>query len=376
MVKRIFFFFALIIFVLVFSNITYRFFGNPEENNTERKDIIITGRMSISEYGRVNRIPLEALLNIFNLKQVSDTVQFISSSAYSIKEMQKRTLVFVSEFNEEHSKNPLRYTIHFILGMLFMSALFYFLRKSQITPGIRRYLYLFSILVFGLGFNSSPSPMGPLKDTISLVDNLPEIIHPRLFAILTYLIIGIIANKFICSWVCQLGVLQDFLFRLNRNKKDNKALVRQFKIPFAVSNSIRIVFFFATVVSSYILAVNIIDSVNPFAVFSGLTLKAGGWFFIGSILVISILVYRPWCSLFCPFGLLSWICENLSIYKIRVNQKTCTSCNACVSACPSDAMSAILAKKKVKPDCFSCGSCISECPENSVTYSRFQVNSP
>jgi len=56
--------------------------------------------------------------------------------------------------------------------------------------------------------------------------------------------------------------------------------------------------------------------------------------------------------LFCPFGLLSWLFEKLSIYKIRVNYETCTLCDACVNTCPSEAMGAILGKKKRCPTAF------------------------
>ena len=330
--------------------------------------MIITDRMTVAEYGRLNRIPRPALIKIFNLIQLSDTNKYIGRFSYDKSYILKKTKVEIAEFTEEHSKNPIRYTIHFILSILLMSVVFYMIRKSRINPTSRKYFYIISIIVFGIGFNSNPSPMGPLKNTMSLLGNITEIIHPRLFAILTYLIIGIVANKFLCSWVCQLGVLQDFIFRLNRNKKDNKAIIKQFKIPFILSNSLRIIFFTTTIVISFLWAINIIDSINPFAVFDGLNIKIFGWFFAIGILIISIFIYRPWCYLFCPFGLLSWLFEKLSIYKIRVNYKTCTSCNACAKACPSNTMSAILEKKKIIPDCFSCGTCINECPSDTIKF--------
>jgi polyferredoxin len=276
--------------------------------------------------------------------------------------------VNVAEFREEHSRNPFRFKLHFILSIMFMALVFYLTQKSRINKATRKYLYLASIIVFGLGFNSNPSPMGPLKDTISLFGNIPEIFHPRLFALLTYLIIVVAANKFICSWVCQFGVLQDLLFRLNQNRNTDKVFFKQLKIPFILSNSIRIAFFSLTTIISSLWAINIIDPINPFAVFSGLEIKLFGWCFIGIILAASIFVYRPWCHLFCPFGLLSWLFEKLSIYKIIVNYNTCTSCNTCVVSCPSDAMEAILKNKKTLPDCFSCGTCLDECPNGSIKF--------
>jgi len=367
--------FCLLIFCIVFiSEITHNTWGNREENKVDNQKIIINNSMTIAEYGNTNRVPCPVLIKIFNLKNLSDTNYYISSlKNINNIEIQKKTKAEVAEFNEEHSKNPIRYTVHFILSLLFMAVVFYFIRKSHITPTLQKYFFLISIIVFGLGFNSNPSPMGPLNDTISVLGNFNEIFHPRLLAILTYLIIVIVANKFICSWVCQFGVLQDFIFRLNRTTKNNKAIIKQIKIPFLLSNSIRITFFIATTVISILWTVNIIDSINPFYIFNGSQIKLFGWFFVGSILITSIFIYRPWCHLFCPFGLLSWLFESLSIYKIRVNFKTCNSCNICAKSCPSEAMSAILAQKKILPDCFSCGTCISACPNNSIKYG---VNKP
>jgi len=367
-IKRVIIFSLLLFLVVVFSGITHNIWGNQEERKVDNEYLTITDRMTIAEYGNLNKIPRPSLIKVFNIKQLSDTNKYISSFGYDKNYIVKKTKVEIAEYLEEHSKNPILFTIHFIMSILFMAIVFYMIRKSLINPTSRKYLYLISIIFFGLGFNSNPSPMGPLKDTISLFGDISEILHPRLFAILTYLIFIVIANKFICSWVCQIGVLQDFIFRLFRNSKDNKGIIKQFKIPFLLSNSIRIAFFTATIAVSFLWAVNIIDSINPFAVFSGTKINLFGWFFVSGILILSIFVYRPWCYLFCPFGLLSWLFEKLSIYKIRINYATCTSCEACAKSCPSEAMSAILLKKKNLPDCFSCGTCINECPSGSIKY--------
>jgi Pyruvate/2-oxoacid:ferredoxin oxidoreductase delta subunit len=368
LIKRILLFVMLVFLVVLFSNTTQNVWGNHEESENKSENLRITAQMTVSDYGHLNKIPLCALINIFSINQLADTNKHICNFNYDRKEILKRSKVEIAKYKEEHSKNPVRYSIHFIIAVIFMAVVFYLLGKSKINPALRKYLYIISIVIFGIGFNSNPSPMGPLKDTISLLGNLSEIVHPRLFAILTYLIIVVIANKFICSWVCQFGVLQDLIFRLNRNTKDNEGIIKQIKLPFVFSNSIRIIFFVTTVCISFFWAINIIDSINPFAVFAGSGIQIAGWSFVGIILILSFFTYRPWCHLFCPFGLLSWLFEMVSIYKIRVNYKTCTACDACVKGCPSETMSAVLAQKKIRPDCFSCGTCISECPTGSVKY--------
>ena len=177
-----------------------------------------------------------------------------------------------------------------------------------------------------------------------------------------------------CSWICQFGVLQDFIFRLFRKVKGKKQIVKQYKIPFIISNSIRVIFITITSIVSVFWAVNIIDTLNPFNIFNPTELKLFGLIFILSIVVMSIFVYRPWCSLFCPYGLLSWLFEKFSVYKIKVDYQTCTSCNECVKSCPSDAMKAILGKYYTIPDCFSCGTCINSCTSNSIKFGKSYKN--
>jgi polyferredoxin len=218
--------------------------------------------------------------------------------------------------------------------------------------------------------------MGPLRDTIALFGNAEDILHPRLFAILTFLALVVIANKFICSWVCQFGVLQDFLFRLNRNPEDNRGLVRQYKLPFAVSNSVRVVFFAAISFISFFWAFNIIKSIDPFGIFDPAEVAYLGWGFIVCLLVLSLFIYRPWCHLFCPFGLLGWVFEKISIYKIKVDYELCTACNECSDSCPSDVMEAILKRDEVLPDCFACGTCITECPTNAISFAAGKRRKP
>jgi Pyruvate/2-oxoacid:ferredoxin oxidoreductase delta subunit len=368
--RRIIFLILLIGLGISFSFLTNKFWGTNQESKSNNDKLLITEKMTISEFGKLNNIPNSVLVKIFDLKGISDTTKQICITGFGEKIVLKRAKVELSEYQEENSQNPFRYTIHFILALICMGLAFYLIIRAKITPKIRIYLYVGSIVIFGLGFNSNPSPMGPVKDTITLFGNFSEILHPRLLAILTYLILVVLANKFICSWVCQVGVLQDLIFRLFRDSKDRESFIKQYKIPFVVSNSIRFSFLLITTIISYIWALNIIESINPFNIFNPTEISIIGCTFILLLLILSIFVYRPWCYLFCPFGFLSWLFEKFSIYKIRVNHQTCTSCYICIKSCPSDAMKGILEKRSIVPDCFSCGACISECPENSITFSN------
>jgi polyferredoxin len=157
----------------------------------------------------------------------------------------------------------------------------------------------------------------------------------------------IVANKFICSWGCQLGTLQDAIFRLNRDKQDRKGLIRQFKVPFVISNSVRVAFFTAIVAFAFFWATDIVEGIDPFKTFQPQALGWAGAAFVGAMLVLSLFTWRPWCHFLCPFGLVGWATEKISWFKVHVDYDKCIACGACAKACPSTVMGAILKRDRM-----------------------------
>lgn len=366
--KRLVLLILIIAGVVFISFYTNRWWGPEPERKGYDEQLVIQPEMTIGEFGRKNEIPQELLVEIFEITQLSDTLKALDRSGFSVDQILVKTRTGLTEYSEENSKNPLRFTVHFIFYLLFLSMVFVLMRKMRISPKTRILLYVAGIVVFGFGFNSNPSPMGPMRDTIALFGNPVEIVHPRLFAILTFLVFVVLANKFICGWACQFGVLQDLIFRLNRNSADTKGLIRQYKIPFRISNSIRISFFVLASSASFLWAFNLIEAIDPFNIFNPENASIAGGIFMGILIMLSLFVYRPWCHLFCPFGLLGWLFEKISVYKINVSFDACTLCGKCAASCPSDAMKAIFENKNTKPDCFACGTCLNVCPEDAIRF--------
>ena len=247
------------------------------------------------------------------------------------------------------------------------------LRKGQFNRRTRRWYYLGAVVLFGVALGSDPSPMGTVKDAIVLLAKEGVVFPPRLIALTVFLLSVVLANKAICSWGCQFGVLQDLVFRLNRNKADTRGVLRQFKVPFAVSNGVRVGFFLVFTAIALVAGLDIIEYADPFKTFNPAHLGLTGAILVGLLLVASLFVYRPWCHFFCPFGLVSWLLERFSLNRIRVDESACTLCGSCEQACPTDVMGAILHKQKVIPDCFSCGTCTEVCPTKAISFGRKQA---
>lgn len=139
-------------------------------------------------------------------------------------------------------------------------------------------------------------------------------------------------------------------------------------MPFAVSNTVRAVLFAAFTLAAVDWATDIVEPIDPFRVYSPALLTVAGAVLLGALLAASPFIYRPWCHFLCPFGLVGWLAERISLTHIRVDYATCIACQQCARACPSTVMGAILKQDRVTPDCLACGTCLTTCPTRSISF--------
>lgn len=363
-------FLATVTLIVVLSLFVTQIFGGHSEKAPVPKSVSVGLTMTISEISAINHLNPETVMDALNVKGPSDLSKTLKELSISEKDANDMIIKELNFEGEEASKNAVLIGSKFILWAVLMAVAFVLLRRGKITPTVRRYLLFASFFIFGVILGPEPNSMSTVKDIVSAYAIKGIFFPPRLVALLVFLLVVFLANKFICAWACQFGTLQDFIFRLNRNSNDKTGVFKQYKLPFAVSNTIRVVFFSAFIVLAFIWSLDIIEPINPFNIFNPAVLTIIGIVFIAVILIGSLFIYRPWCHFLCPFGLVGWMVEKFSFYKINVNHDTCIACGECSKACPTDVMEAILQQHKITPDCFSCGSCITACPTKSIEFNK------
>ena len=368
MQKTLIQFVLLVAAVVGLSFVSARLWGGKGEGPLEVKPLVVEAGMTVAQFGSRNELPRPLLKKVFGLQSPSDRQKPLAAFGMSADEIRRQTQGLLALRAEHASKNWVKIVVKFALWLAFLSTVLVLMRRGMVTVKNRKWLLLGAVVVFGVILGADPSPMGTVKDAIVLLGAQGVIFPPRLIAFGAFLLMAIVANKFICSWGCQLGTLQDLIFRLSRSQDGRQGPLRQFKVPFVLSNGVRIAFFGAIAAGAFVWATDIVEGIDPFKIFKPQVLGLLGATFAGAVLAASLFVYRPWCHFFCPFGLAGWVAEKISLFKVHVDSNKCTACGACEKACPSTVMGAILRQDRVVPDCFACGTCIETCPVGAISF--------
>jgi NAD-dependent dihydropyrimidine dehydrogenase PreA subunit len=367
-IKVIVQFLVVVIITVLLSLLSADIWRGDTEKIPERISLVFADDMTVAAFGTANELPNPVLKEVLSLTRKADFERPLASFGLTQKQITKRVEQSLALAAESSAKNWVKIRIKFLFWFIFLGIIGVLMFRKRIGPGVRKLLYSITVVLFGIVLGSDPSPMGTVKDAVVLYGARHVVFWPRVIAFGIFFAMVLLANKFICAWGCQFGTVQDLIFRLNRDAKDRSGLLLQIKLPFVLTNAVRIVFFGALTICAFMWAVDIVEPIDPFKLYKPAVLAWSGGMFVGAILLSSLFIYRPWCHLFCPFGLIGWLGEKISVSKITVNYDTCIACEACAKACPSTVMGAILKRDRIIPDCFACATCITTCPTNSISW--------
>ncbi len=276
-----------------------------------------------------------------------------------------------------HRETTLKY---YVLAALVLFGLVYLVRlgRPDGTPVAERKSWYprwpyvatlaLAVAVCGFALGKSPNPMeSTVKVFKSLVGLYPSVAD-KVWAFVFFAVLAVIGNKLICGWACPFGALQELIYHLPILRKLKKR-----RVPFVVSNTIRSLLFAVMLLLLFGIVGGregfvIYHYMNPFNLFNFdiETVSVGATIVVA--LVVSFGFYRPFCQFVCPFGLLSWLLERASIFRVKIDRRRCTNCGACVTVCPLDAARDRVAGKTFPAECFSCARCLNVCPVDAIRY--------
>ena len=165
--------------------------------------------------------------------------------------------------------------------------------------------------------------------------------------IITILILSVIFGAIWCGWLCWLGALQEFIYKQNKwkllkSKKAQKGLLY-----------IQTGAFVALVIWVLITQRPVLCAYDPFiSIFKLKIFNLIGYITVPLLLISSLFIYRPFCRIFCPIGLLLYVIKYLP-FASQIKLHECTRCRKCYTHCKLDA----IRDNHVEKTCNMCGEC-------------------
>ena len=186
------------------------------------------------------------------------------------------------------------------------------------------------------------------------------------FWLLTSLIITtFLAGAVFCGWICPLGGLADWLYKL-RQKVFTRKIEPSPSVAKVLSYS-RFVMLAGIVYFSWMLNKLWFEEYDPFKQIFHMNVEGTtGWLVIAAFVVMSLTIERSWCRFLCPLGAFTGLLSRLALFDIE-RDSSCISCNKCNRTCPGGIeVSAINRMQDTR--CIKCLQCVQVCPVKSLAF--------
>lgn len=233
-----------------------------------------------------------------------------------------------------------------------------------------------SVCVPGLNCYSCPGALGacPIGSLQSFLASRPVKFPYYVLGLLIFF--GAVLGRAVCGFLCPFGFLQELvhLIPIPRKKiktfKGDRALRRLKYVVLALMLVLPLCFALTPFFCKYLcpsgaaagsLLALADENVRPLLGF----LFSWKFFVLMCIIVLSLLIYRPFCRYLCPLGALYGLFNRVSLYGEKLDTEKCVSCGKCAAACP---MAVDPVKEKDSAECIRCGKCAKACPTDALSF--------
>lgn len=269
-------------------------------------------------------------------------------------------------------------------------ALWALLTNSYLIGFVQGKIYrgkLKNLCVPGLNCYSCPGAVGscPIGSLQAVIGNWN---FKFAFYVAGFLVfVGALIGRFVCGWLCPFGLIQDLLHKIPFPKKiktfRGDKLLRKLKYVILAVFVILLPLYLVDIMdqgSPYfcklICPAGTLEGGIPFVLLNKSMRRAIGWLYVWKnvllavTVLLSILIYRPFCKYICPLGAIYSVFNPISVFKYRVDKNKCTQCGACAKVCK---MQVNPSKTPNHPECIRCGQCKKICPTGAIATNNIQT---
>ncbi|MDP2996792.1 MAG: 4Fe-4S binding protein [Bryobacterales bacterium] len=207
-----------------------------------------------------------------------------------------------------------------------------------------------------------------------LTGDLPRLHPAGMFLLISFLAISLVFRKAFCSWLCPVGTISEWLWKLGR-----RAFRRTFFPPRWADIGLRSLKYILLGVFLYAVGSMPVAAIQdflegPYGVISDVKmlnffryLGVTGALVLGALVLASVLIQNFWCRYLCPYGAMLGLVAKLSPARIRRAPEPCIDCAKCAKACPSH-----MAVDKLitigSAECTGCLECVAACPAQGALF--------
>lgn len=211
-----------------------------------------------------------------------------------------------------------------------------------------------------------------LKATL-LTGAMPRIHPAGAFLIAAFLTISFLFRKTFCSWLCPVGTLSEYLWKVGRKLHFDVRVPRKIDVVLRGLKYLLLGFFLWAV---YSMSPRDVHSFleSPYGLIVDVKmlnffrhLGETGLIVLGVLVLLSVVIQNSWCRYLCPYGALMGLVSMLSPLRITRNVETCIDCAKCAKACPSHLPVDRLVTIK-SAECTGCLECVAACPAEKTLF--------